>query len=51
MHWNRADRGEGETEREEREKTLVARENGVGWIEKMAMVDFDHWPKSTPEYF
>jgi hypothetical protein len=48
--------GEGETERERvdyggRETTLVKREKGVGWREKMALVDFDHWLKSTPVNF
>jgi hypothetical protein len=29
----------------------LERENGMDWREKMALVDFDHWSKSTPEYF
>ncbi len=29
----------------------VARENGVGFREKVALVDFDSWSKSTLGYF
>jgi hypothetical protein len=44
MLGNRAEREEGETKREReneggRETTTVERENGMGWREKMALVD------------
>jgi hypothetical protein len=40
----RENRGGGET-------TMVARENAVGFREKVALVDFDRWYKSTLGYF
>jgi hypothetical protein len=50
----RIEEKERQREREDwggRETTMVGRENGVGWREKMALVDFDCWSKSTPENF
>ncbi len=48
-----ANKGEGERQRErEREKGLEKRErSGMGGNRRIAWVDFDHWLKSTPEYF
>jgi hypothetical protein len=44
---NRANRRERETEREQ----IIGERSSVGGERKMAWVDFDHWLKSTPEYF
>ncbi len=46
-----ANKGERERERQ-REKGLEERErSGIGGERKMAWVNFDHWLKSTIEYF
>jgi hypothetical protein len=45
----------GESGREyrkrERERTEMMRENGVGFIRRSTLVDFDRWSKSTQKYF
>ncbi len=36
---------------EERERTEMLREKGVGFKRRSTLVDFDRWSKSTQKYF